>query len=103
MKILHLTLKKRWFDLIITGKKKIEYREDKLYWRKRIFNNELPKNFDIIRFKNGYGDVPMFDIEFLGIFLVDSLSHIPINGEILEGKIIAIKLGKILNIKIGDL
>jgi len=30
--ILHLTVKKKWFDLIASGDKKIEYREFKSYW-----------------------------------------------------------------------
>ena len=55
MKTLHLTLKKKWFDLILEGKKKIEYREIKPYWTKRLFDSSgKPKRFDIIEFRNGY-------------------------------------------------
>lgn len=36
MKILHLTLKKKWFDMIASGEKKEEYREIKPYWEKRF-------------------------------------------------------------------
>jgi hypothetical protein len=36
MKILHLTLKKKWFDMISSGEKKEEYREVKDYWMKRL-------------------------------------------------------------------
>jgi hypothetical protein len=49
IKILHLTLKKQWFDLIASGTKKEEYREMKPYWHKR-----LNQHFDAICFKNGY-------------------------------------------------
>lgn len=35
-KILHLTLKKKWFDLIAQEKKTIEFRELKPYWEKRL-------------------------------------------------------------------
>jgi len=35
-KLLHLTLKKEWFDLIKSGKKKQEFREFKPYWIKRF-------------------------------------------------------------------
>ena len=57
MKILHLTLKKRWFDLIRSGRKIHEYREHKPYWDKRLVNeNGEGKKFYIIRFKNGYGE-----------------------------------------------
>lgn len=36
MKILHLTLKKKWFDMIASGEKKEEYREIKPYWASRL-------------------------------------------------------------------
>jgi len=50
MNILHLTLKRKWFDMILSGEKKEEYREIKPYWRKRL----LRKSFDAIHFRNGY-------------------------------------------------
>ena len=36
MKTLHLTLKKGWFDMILSGEKKEEYREIKPYWVRRL-------------------------------------------------------------------
>lgn len=33
---LHLTLKRRWFDMIESGEKRIEYREIKPYWINRL-------------------------------------------------------------------
>lgn len=50
MKILHLTLKKKWFDMIATGEKTEEYREIKPYWNIRL----LGKKYDAISFRNGY-------------------------------------------------
>ena len=50
MKILHLTLKQKWFDLIASGDKKEEYRDIKPYWDRRLNNNK----FDAIQFRNGY-------------------------------------------------
>lgn len=50
MKILHLTLKKQWFDMIASGEKTEEYRELKPYWHKRLQGKE----FDAIQFRNGY-------------------------------------------------
>jgi len=50
MKILHLTVERRWFDLIASGEKHEEYREIKPYWAKRIEN----RNYDEIHFRNGY-------------------------------------------------
>ena len=50
MKILHLTLKKKWFDMIASGEKKEEYREIKPYWSSRL----IKKDFTHICFRNGY-------------------------------------------------
>ena len=68
-KMLVLPMKKKWFDMILSGKKKEEYREFKPYWNSRVdkwqianreihttvflevdFNSLLP-----ILFINGYG------------------------------------------------
>lgn len=38
MRVLHLTLKKKWFDMILTGEKKDEYREIKDYWARRLLD-----------------------------------------------------------------
>lgn len=96
-KILHLTLKKKWFDLIKSGEKKVEYREIKPYWEKRlceiitIYNtgrrDYLPKTFDKIRFRNGYSkNCPVMDVEWEGMGIM-----------VFEGKrCFAIKLGKII-------
>ena len=45
MKILHLTLKKQWFEKILSGEKKEEFREIKEYWNKRL-NKEYDYIFD---------------------------------------------------------
>lgn len=109
--ILSLTLKKKWFDMILAGVKKEEYREVKDYWMKRIagvrgcgtgYNftilrdrgfNQIQKVFDTIVFKNGYSkNAPVIEVECNGV-VVD------------EGKkkwgapnfrVFVIKLGKIL-------
>lgn len=36
MRVLHLTLKKKWFDMIASGEKKEEYRERNSYWLRRL-------------------------------------------------------------------
>jgi hypothetical protein len=64
MKVLHLTLKKKWFDMIASGEKKEEYRELKEYWNTRLNYGDLkvakyemyflPKRFDAVTFVNGY-------------------------------------------------
>lgn len=47
---LHLILYKKWFDEILSGNKKIEFREIKPYYDKR-----LNKDYDEVMFVNGYG------------------------------------------------
>ena len=80
-KILHLTLMKRWFDEIASGQKKIEYRDKKPYWEKRLEG----KVFDEIHFKNGYAkDAPFMRVEWKGCVLKEEYE---------------IKLGRVLEIK----
>lgn len=64
-KILHLTLKKKWFDMIKSGEKKEEYREIKPYWINRLAGpNDDCVQWDVIIFKNGYsGGSPIFSIK----------------------------------------
>lgn len=67
--MLILPIKKKWFDMILSGQKKEEYREIKPYWTKRFekyfFGKELTKEHiealkryttlpTEIVFKNGY-------------------------------------------------
>lgn len=68
MKILHLTLKKCWFDEIAAGTKKIEYREIKEYWRTRLENRQ----YDEIHFRNGYQkNAPRMRVEWRGLSMGD--------------------------------
>jgi hypothetical protein len=67
--ILYLTLMKVWYDQIKNGTKKVEYREIKPYWTKRLFNQDgTPKQFKKIEFKNGYSkNAPKMQVEYKGI------------------------------------
>lgn len=48
MRILHLTLKKKWFDMIASGEKKEEYREIKPYWISRLVDGlECPSSWEV--------------------------------------------------------
>lgn len=78
MKILHLTLKKKWFDMIKAGIKKEEYREIKPYWIDRLTTRDEFiglegrhfNHFDIVQFKNGYGkDAPTIQVECKNIHI----------------------------------
>lgn len=83
-KTLHLTLTKRWFEMIRNGTKTEEYREVKEHWIARLapkyeewlgfgdiygFIDPLPVNhFYFIHFTNGYGkDKPQMVVECKGI------------------------------------
>ena len=48
MRILHLVLKRRWYEMIERGEKTEEYREIKPYWTKRI------GLYDAVKFSYGY-------------------------------------------------
>lgn len=111
-KILHLTLKKKWFDMILSGEKKEEYREQKHYWWKRlctvgcvkfslatILNNGITcdglfKDYTHIIFKNGYNkDAPSFKIQCLGITTGEAKPEWSDNW---KGRVFIIKLGNII-------
>lgn len=62
-RVLRLTLKKRWFDMIASGEKREEYRTP----GKWILSRLEGKEYDRIEFKNGYGqNVPTMEVEYLG-------------------------------------
>ena len=60
--MLTLTIKKKWFDMILTGEKKDEYREIKPYYYQRfkpflgwvVVNGESIKIRFLVRLRNGY-------------------------------------------------
>ena len=62
LRVLRLTLKRKWFDMIASGEKKEEYRKA----GKWILSRLEGKEYDRIEFKNGYGDVPTIEVEYLG-------------------------------------
>jgi len=71
MKILHLTLKKKWFDMVGNGKVE-EYREIKPYWTSRLCCGfpciYSAKDYDQVVFKNGYTkDSPVKSFKWDGL------------------------------------
>lgn len=63
-RVLHLTLKRQWFDMIASGEKLEEYREVKEYWTRRLY-----RDLDAVHFRNGYRpDSPtmMFELLWIG-------------------------------------
>ena len=100
LNILHLTIIKKWFDLIASGEKKKEYREVKKYWVDRLFfylpesdsYEELP--FDEVHFRNGYAkNAPFMRVEFKGLGMT----------EVFDGKeCYVICLGDVIEVKNND-
>jgi len=67
MKILKLTLEEKWFKLILSGKKKIEYREVKPWCTSRLVDKKTGKyrEYDFVEFTWAYGkDRPQVIVEF---------------------------------------
>jgi len=63
VRVLRLTLKRKWFDMIACGEKKEEYRTKSKWIESRL----IGKHYDVIEFKNGYGkNVPTILVEFKG-------------------------------------
>ena len=86
MKILHLNLYRKYFDAILKGEKKIEYREVTPYWSKRLEG----RYYDVIQFRNGYAKVaPTMIVEFKGMGIDKDI----------QGPRYAIELGEILEVK----
>ena len=93
MNTLHLTINKKWFDMILSGKKTEEYREIKPYYNLRL----LGKEYDTVVFRNGYAsNAPQFTMELKSITL--STGKPEWGAE--ESKVyFVLSLGKIINTK----
>lgn len=69
MQSLHLNLHKKWFDMILYGEKKEEYRDISDYWKVR-FKNVKKLGIETIIFSNGYAKnrrQMMVNIKFIKI------------------------------------
>ncbi|HAB66577.1 MAG TPA: hypothetical protein DCE23_04335 [Firmicutes bacterium] len=55
--MLTLTIKKKWFDIILSGEKKEEYREIKPYYDSRFLKSieDTRPHTDTLLLRNGYG------------------------------------------------
>ena len=55
MRVLHLIVKRKWFNLIKSGKKTTEYRRICPHWESRLIDkNGRIIQFDEVHFTNGY-------------------------------------------------
>ena len=63
-KIVSMPIKKEWFNMILRGEKKEEYREIKEHWRSRLLHDKTTH----LKLINGYGrDKPFLLIELKNI------------------------------------
>ncbi len=125
LRVLHLTLDKKYFLQILKGVKKLEYRELKPYWFERLCEKVdlekeqaaniidkkdgqgyVYKRFDIIEFKNGYGkNAPVILAVWGGIDLDKpnpewcDEDKIPLNEKGEFTVAFAIKIGQIIHVK----
>ncbi len=84
--ILHLNLHREFFAAIAARTKRIEYRNQTPYWRKRLEG----RHYDVILFRNGYATkAPVMRVEFRGLRRYG-------RG---RSAYYAIRLGRILHIK----
>lgn len=93
MRILHLTLKKKWFDMIESGEKKEEYRELKEYWASRFLShNTLLNPFTHVHFKNGYSKIAPEMMFLINSIEIDKAK--PGWSDNWQGDVFVISLGK---------
>lgn len=98
--ILHIPIKREFFDAILAGTKTEEYRAYSPFWISRlgVVNAEGQlydfRRYDIVRFRNGYDpDSPVMDVEYQGTIL-EEFMDVPEDSPERFG--FAIQLGKVL-------
>lgn len=118
MRVLKLTLKKKWFDMFLSGQKKEEYREIKPYWMQRLtycyqkgFSpckymkcgandamcaNAFDDSYTHVQFTNGYGnDKPSITFELLDISIGKGDPNLGASNE----DVFIVKVGEEINRK----
>lgn len=66
MRDLKLVLKGKWYDMIESGEKPEEYRDDKPYWGKRL--TDMPNGFMFFSYRNGYEPIPFKHFDTVTFF-----------------------------------
>ncbi len=87
METLKIFIKGKWFDLIASGDKKIEYRDVKPFWTARLYDkNGKKRPYKYIEFINGMKpDSKRMITEYLGVGKKQNMYEIKI-GRILKRK-----------------
>jgi hypothetical protein len=107
-RILHLPVKKKFFDMEEAGIKTEDYREIKAYWSNRLLITNMVEDplennfivceyvqFDEVHLRNGYGkNAPLLIFEWKG---TDIGPAVPEWSDNWQGNVFRIKLGKRLN------
>ena len=95
--ILHLIIKKKWFDLIANGEKVFEYREYKPYWETRIDF----RHYYEVHFRSDYDKgSPFMRVIYEHYTIIEGNGRIAENGEELTADVyFELRLGKVLEIK----
>ena len=77
MSVLHLHVRRKWFDMIRLGIKRYEFRKVKPYWRKRLVGRE----YDRIEIRCGYpkgtetGDDVLLVRKWKGVQITELSGH----------------------------
>jgi len=100
-KILYITLHRKWFDLVASGEKTVEFRQATPYWRARLLDERgNVKRFDEIHARNGYRSTdPLVVVQHLGGIVTDASACDPRHGEELDGMTICLALGSVLRLE----
>jgi hypothetical protein len=92
---LHLSLKKKPFDVMVTGEKTKEYRIPSNWIKSRLFE----KTYDLVKCVNGYGfDKPYFIAKYLGFYR----THQDSTKTFSNGLVVEIKDGDFI-IQLGEI
>ena len=98
--ILHIPIKREFFDAILAGTKKEEYRDFSPFWISRLATvNERGevdgfREYDFVRFRNGYNpNSPVMDVAFKKT-IIEEFTDVPEDSE--HRFCFAIVLGEVL-------
>ena len=104
-KILHIPIKREYFDAIRSGDKKEEYRAYTPFWESRLRAKDEKgeytqfRHYDIVRFRNGYEpDSPVMEVEFKET-IVERFVDAPEDADISERYGFAIVLGEVIGVE----
>ena len=97
MRNLTLNVKKKWFDMILSGVKKEEYREIKKLYINKFEKFNYVNLFDTVTFLNGMKkETPTIVIECIGISIGKAVPEWSDNW---KGEVYVISLGNIISTK----